>query len=103
MGLLSQLFIAMCVHIHMYYLQEMQYVNESVSTENSIESIQVYIYRPHRECTALSAQIVLNVGKGAEEAYNISVYDHNEQLLTSANVGFSTVNVDCFNPFVSSP
>ena len=69
-GLLGQLF-CMCVHI--YYLQELHYVNESVSTENSIESIQVYVYRPHRECTALSAQIVLNVGKGEEERYSISV------------------------------
>ena len=91
----------MCVHI--YYVQEMQYVNESVSTENSVESIQVYVYRPHRECTALSAQIVLNVGKGEEEGYNISVYDHNQQLITAANVGFSTVSVDYFNPCVPLP
>ena len=44
---------------------------------------------------------MLNVGKGEEEWYSISVYDHNEQLLTAANVGFSTVSVDYFNPFVT--
>ena len=75
----------------------MQYANKSVPAESTIENIQIYVYRPHRDCTALSAQIVLNVENYANESYNISVYDHNKQLITAVNMGFSSVSIKCFN------
>ena len=80
----------------------MQYANRSIPTESTIENIQIYVYRPHRHCTALSAQILLNVENDTKEGYEISIYDHNEKLITAANTGFPRVSVLCFKLSVPS-
>ena len=77
-----------------YYSQKEQYANESVLAESAIENMQIYVYRPHRDCTALSAQIVLSAIKNDKKSYSISVYGPNQKLITAENMGFSSVSVD---------